>query len=572
MEKKIFLLIIILNCSLWFSKVYAQNNSPVTTDSWRDAQINKQAKISILWYAIEPFIYLNKGKIVGIEYELMEGFKPFLKKNYGIDLTINWIDAKAFEPIYPAIKISKEKGLFAVSYYSITEDRKKEVKFAPPYMPDLNILVTSNNLPVFNDDIDFTKNLKNLTGYSMAHTTMEEDMDKLRRIEPSVKVYNQLDDYEVLNKIAAVNNAFGYVPLSMYVLALQKGTKIKRQKVLATRREGLAAIYTKNSDWDEAINAYFTSEDCKTLTRNLIRKHLGPEVADIILEVSEPDSNRLPTADIELLTKEREIVTQRLINTALQYQQSQTTRNITIIAVIFFIIISFVLYKMFSDKRRLANLLTLRNQEIIHQKHAIEKMNRQLQQKLAISQLNPHLIFNSLTAIQHFVMLDDKLKANKYLSQLSRFIRFILQNAIEPFIGLQEEKNMLEQYLTLEQARFNQSFNFEVQIEGENGQIPSMLTFPFVEEALYERVLADEINGEKKWLNIRFKKSAEETTITIQDNSFTQKKTEAGTAVKIAEDQIAALNKSQHDKIIISRQTNNTGGLVEINIPNTVLF
>lgn len=561
---------VIICCSICPGKVQAQKVSG--TDSWQDARLHKKAKVSVLWYAIEPFIYFNKEKIVGIEYELMEGFKPFLKKNYGIDLTMNWVDAKAFEPIYPAVKKSKEKGLFAVSYYSITTERKKEVKFAPPYMPDLNILVTSNNLPVYNKEAEFTKDLKKFTGYSMAHTTMEEDMNKLRSLEPNLKVYNQLDDYEVLNQIAAINDAYGYVPLSMYVLALQKGTKIKRQKVLATRREGLAAIYTKNSDWDEPVNAYFKSEDCKTLTRSLIRKHLGPEVADIILEVSEPDSNRRPTADIELLTKEREIVTQRLINTALQYQRSQTTRNLTIIAGIIFIIISFVLYKMFSDKKRLANLLTLRNQEIIQQKQAIEKMNRQLQQKLAISQLNPHLIFNSLTAIQHFVMLDDKITANKYLSQLSKFIRYLLQNAIEPFIGLEEEKKMLEQYLTLEQARFNQRFNFEVNIDGKNGQIPSMLTFPFVEEALYERVLADEGNTEKKYLSINFKKAEKETVITIKDNSLAEKKMETGTAVKIAEGQIAALNKNQADKIKVTRLTNEKGSLVEINIPNTVLF
>ncbi|RYD74844.1 MAG: transporter substrate-binding domain-containing protein, partial [Sphingobacteriales bacterium] len=376
----------------------------VSTDSWETTKKNKQGKIAVLWYAIEPFIYFNDGKITGIEYELMEGFIPFLKKNYGVDVSLQWVDAKAFEPIYPAVKESKEKGLFAMSYYSVTEERKQDVKFAPPYMPDLNILVTSNNLPVYDTEEAFTGNMKKYSGYTMAHTTMEEDMMKLKQITPSLQISNRLDDYEVLNQIASVNNAFGYVPLSIYVLALQRGTKVKRQKILATRRPGLAAIYTKNSDWDEPVNAFFNSDDCKKLTEHLIRKHLGAEVADIILEVSGPDSSRKPTADIELLTKEREIVTKRLIDTALQYQRSQTIRNITIVAVIIFITISVVLYSMFAGKRKLANLLAQRNKEVTQQKQEIEKINRQLQQKLAISQLNPHLIFNSLTAIQHFVM------------------------------------------------------------------------------------------------------------------------------------------------------------------------
>ena len=262
---------IILCCSLFFSSLSAQIKN-IKTDSWERTQANKKGTIAVLWYAIEPFIYFNDGKITGIEYELMQGFIPFLQKTYGVDLTINWVDAGAFEPIYPAIKTSGEKGLFAMSYYSITAERKAEVKFSPPYMPDLNILVTSNNLPVFNDESAFIKKMNGYAGYTMARTTMEEDMNKLRTVQPALRVSNRLDDYEVLNQIAAVNNAFGYVPLSIYVLALQRGTKVKRQKILATRREGLAAIYTKSSDWDEPVNAYFNSEDCKKLTTGLIRK------------------------------------------------------------------------------------------------------------------------------------------------------------------------------------------------------------------------------------------------------------------------------------------------------------
>ncbi|RYY48245.1 MAG: transporter substrate-binding domain-containing protein [Chitinophagaceae bacterium] len=555
------------------SSLFIQAQVPVVkTDSWAQTKKAGKGQISVLWYAIEPFIYFDKGEIVGIEYELMQGFAPYLKKTYGVDVAINWVNAGAFEPIYPAIRDSKEKGLFAVSYYSITDERKKEVKFAPAYMPDLNILVTSNNLPVYDSPEEFYNRLPALAGYTMAQTTMEEDMNYFKKRSPKLKISNRLDDYEVINEVAATDNAFGYVPLSIYVLALQRGTKVKRQKILATRREGLAAIYTSASDWDEAVNAYFNSETCRQLTASLIRKHLGVEVADIILEVSAPDSSRRPTADIELLTKEREIVTRRLIDTALQYQRSQSIRNITIIAVLIFIIISIVLFKMLTTKRKLARLLVQRNQEIISQKQEIEKINRRLQQKLSVSQLNPHLIFNSLTAIQHFVMLDDKKMANKYLSQLGKFIRYILQNANEPLISAAEESKMLEQYLNLEQARFENSFQYKIALQGEGGLIPSMLTFPFVEEALYERVLAGEAANGRRSLNITFTEQPGAVCISIQDNSLAQKKMDNGNAVRLAEEQIAAINKGQVDKIGINRRCSSGLSQVDILIPNTVLL
>jgi hypothetical protein len=118
---------------------------------------------------------------------------------------------------------------------------------------------------------------------------MEEDLTKLKTtFFPDLPVSNEADDYEVLKQIAAHPNAFGYVPLSIYMIALQRGIKIKRQRVLAKRREGFAAIYTKNSDWELPVSAYFTSPECKALTKRLIRKYLGEEVAGIIEDVSRP--------------------------------------------------------------------------------------------------------------------------------------------------------------------------------------------------------------------------------------------------------------------------------------------
>ncbi|HEX2532278.1 MAG TPA: transporter substrate-binding domain-containing protein, partial [Chitinophagaceae bacterium] len=257
------------------------------TSSWADAKRGKKGSITVLWYDIEPFIYRNgKGGIIGVEYELMEGFKPFLKEQYGIDLSINWVDARSFENIYPYIKGSKEKGIFGLSFYSITEQRKKEVKFSPPYMPDLNIVVSNNDLPSYKAEEDFIRDLKKLKGYTMEQTTMEQDLLALKKEYcPELPVYNQVDDYEVLKQIASSRNAFGYVPVSIYVVALQRGIKVKRQRVLSTRREGFAAIFSKESDWDEPVNAYFNSSMCKALVDHLIPQYLGPEVADIILNV-----------------------------------------------------------------------------------------------------------------------------------------------------------------------------------------------------------------------------------------------------------------------------------------------
>jgi hypothetical protein len=560
---------------------FAQDQN-IVTDSWAKVKEEKKGRITVLWCEIEPFIYRRKDSMIGVEYELMQGFPSFLKKQYGIDLQIDWVSVSSFEKIYPLIHHSAQKGLFALSYYSITEKRKHEVKFSPPYMPDLNIIVSSNDLPVYESDLNFISDLKSMKGFTMGHTTMEEDMQKLRRISPSMPIIPLRDDYEVMEQITKVSRAFGYVPLSIYIVALQKGIKIKRQKVLATRREGFAAIYTKASDWDEPVNAYFKSEDCRQLTQMLIRKHLGPEVANIILEVSGPDSIRSTSSDIELLTKEREIVTERLINTALLVQKERMYRNLIVAAAIVFLVIILILLNRFATKRKYTQLLHQRNDLITKQKNEIELINGKLQQKLILSQLNPHLIFNSLTAIQHFVLMDDKKMANKYLAQLSKFIRQILQNAEQPMVSVENEQFLVEQFLLLEQARFN--FKFDYSITVNNGaaaeRIPSMLIFPFVEQALYGRILKNSANNPKSMLHVHFDHTENASVISIKDNAIIDDTKELlgestfGRSAQLAEAQIQLLNKNQDRKITLRKIQPAEGANHEflITIPDNILL
>ncbi len=571
-----------LLCILLLAATYAPAGAADwKADSWEKVKREGKGNITVLWCDIEPFIYLRKDSLTGVEYELMQGFPSFLKARYGVTVQIDWVRMPQFEQIYPAVKNTLQKGLFALSYFSITDERKKDVQFSP-YMPDLNIIVTGNDLPVYETDQAFIRDLGKMQAFTMGETTMEQDIRELLQRAPQTPVTTLPDDYEVMNQIARYKNAFGYVPVSIYIVALQRGVKIKRQKVLTMRREGLAAVYAKNSDWTIPINAYFRSETCQRLIQKLIRKHLGQEVAQIIYEVSAPDSIRNRTSDVELLTREREIVNERFINAALQVQQERFFRNIIIAAAVVLLIILLILLNRFLTKRKYTRLLQQRNDLILKQKTEIERFNIRLQQKLILSQLNPHLIFNSLTAIQHFVMVDDKKTANKYLALLSRFVRQILQNAEEPMITIDKERLMLEQYLALEQARFDFSFDYRVSVQpgAEQVCIPSMLVFPFVEQVLYGHVLKSKMQEQKRALSINFEYQDEAVTISIRNNTGLGEDKTSGNedtperSARLAEEQISLLNTCNEHKIILQKTNAGPGSEDEtrITIPHNLII
>ena len=93
---------------------------------------------------------------------------------------------------------------------------------------------------------------------------------------------------------------------------------------------------------------------------------------------------------------------------------------------------------------------------------AIEKELFDVQQKALQLQMNPHFIFNSLNAIQSFVISSDTDKAIHYLSKFSQLMRRILANSRESSIPVKDELIALRHYMDIERLRFDNKFDYEV--------------------------------------------------------------------------------------------------------------
>jgi PAS domain S-box-containing protein len=104
------------------------------------------------------------------------------------------------------------------------------------------------------------------------------------------------------------------------------------------------------------------------------------------------------------------------------------------------------------------------------------------------SVMNPHFIFNVLNSIQYFIAKNDRINAINYLSTFSKLIRSILTHSTGDKIRLQEEIEMIKNYVDLEQTRFENKFTFELNIDNDvevdNIEIPSLLIQPYIENAI----------------------------------------------------------------------------------------
>lgn len=159
-----------------------------------------------------------------------------------------------------------------------------------------------------------------------------------------------------------------------------------------------------------------------------------------------------------------------------------------------------------------------------------EEISRNKLQALR-SNMNPHFMFNSLNTLQNFILKSEKYRAYNFITNFSKLMRSILDNANTLHASLATEIGLIENYLELEQIRFENSFEFSLQVDEsldiDQYNVPSMIVQPYAENAIIHGL--SNKNG-AKLLEVSFKKkTADYLECVITDNGIGRK---AAAAIK----------------------------------------
>lgn len=268
-------------------------------------------------------------------------------------------------------------------------------------------------------------------------------------------------------------------------------------------------------------------------------------------------------ANYQTEKKEQEIFSLEQSNTIKDLENQQQRSNIIILSVILLVLILLILAVFLFYSRRQVR---------------VQQKNEEIAQKLLRLQMNPHFIFNALNNIQSFVLKKDKQQASDYLSLFSRLMRQILESSRENYITLEEEVEILENYLTLQQLRFYDKFDYIIEvdenIEIESISVPPMFAQPFIENAIEHGIANLEKQGKIK---IHFSQQDSFITLNIQDNGIgieaaakIKEKTEKeyqSLATKITKERIQLFQKSIHKKINFKIHTKDSGTQISLQLP-----
>ena len=288
-----------------------------------------------------------------------------------------------------------------------------------------------------------------------------------------------------------------------------------------------AKLYEKAGKKEEALEAY-QKLDSARIKSNLFQEESSETKSQILKQQNSISSL---SKDIELDQKDYELAGR---DQKIRFVTMKNQRLIIyslLIIVLLLLIGSFFIYK------------NARASKIANQLLALKSLR---------SQMNPHFIFNALNSVNHFISTNDERAANKFLSEFSRLMRFVLENSREDFISLKTEKEIIGLYLKLEHYRFRDKFEYEFNIDEtinlETLEIPPMLIQPYIENAVWHGLRYKKSIGH---LSVDFINHDNFILISIKDNGIGRRKSsELKTEHQKGKTSIGLKNIEQRLKII----------------------
>ncbi len=182
--------------------------------------------------------------------------------------------------------------------------------------------------------------------------------------------------------------------------------------------------------------------------------------------------------------------------------------------------------------------LVVRRIKVIRREAELKHKISETEMAALRAQMNPHFIFNCISAIDNLIQSGEKSDATIYLTLFARLIRNVLESSKNNVIAFQKDLESLKLYLELEQFRCSNKFSYRIEVDQEllnsDFKIPPLVVQPFVENAIHHGLL--NLEDKKGILDIAIRLQGEEICYCITDNGVGRERSR----------QLNLMNKPEH--------------------------
>jgi len=260
---------------------------------WSQVQAQGEGRIQVIFVPAEGWAYRDsRGELTGVTVELMRWFAEWVEDEKDVVLEVAFQSQRDWGTFYQQV-VEAPPGTFGIGNVTITEQRREELAFSPPYLTNVAVLISHEAQAPLSSLDDMDEAFSGLRGLAFEGTLHEERMQSVRETYmPGLDIELASSNDEIIQRVAD-GGYFAWVDAYNFWRAREGGAPLRHHPVGDDPGETFGVIMPKGSQWESLIEDFFESQSLPQHPRwqALLEEHLGEEVAQLLMDAANDGSD-----------------------------------------------------------------------------------------------------------------------------------------------------------------------------------------------------------------------------------------------------------------------------------------
>ncbi|QOC22645.1 transporter substrate-binding domain-containing protein [Wenzhouxiangella sp. AB-CW3] len=254
-------------------------------DTLAEAREAGEATVTVLYVPAGGWAYREgDGELTGVTVEIMRRFADYVAEARGIELELDFVEETDWTVFYGRVR-DAEGGVFGIGNVTITEPRREELAFSPPYLENIAVLITHEDRGKVDGPEQAARQLADLRALAFEGTLHETRLKALRDEHwPELGIDCAGSNDEIITAVAD-DTHFAYIDAYNYYGARDRGAPLRHHPAFDDTGEQFGVIMPLNNDWQQLVDEFFAHDGGlmqRDFYRELLAEHLGEAVADLL--------------------------------------------------------------------------------------------------------------------------------------------------------------------------------------------------------------------------------------------------------------------------------------------------
>lgn len=224
----------------------------------------------------------------GVMVEILRDFFEWVEEREGVRAEATWVEEAEWGRFYRRVR-DAAGGVLGIGNVTITEERREEVDFSPPYLSNVAVLITHADVPELSSLEEAPSHFSGFIACPRRGTLHEDRIEGLRdRGIPDFRVQYLNSSEAVISAVLEGPDRLAWVDVHNFWRAAENGAPIRRHPSADDHTESLGIILPRGSDWTPLLETFFLEgEGYRNSLRfhQLLDTHLGEELAQLLRAV-----------------------------------------------------------------------------------------------------------------------------------------------------------------------------------------------------------------------------------------------------------------------------------------------